>query len=176
MSLCFSYSPGQGKTTIAFLCFSSGTTGRPKAVAVSHYNVISNIVQSATFNRVKDDYAPGPIEDSVLETSVLECYHCIVNIYGLVVNLHVILYFAMTTVISKKFNYERFLQSIAQFRISHLLIVPPQAVLFCKHPLTKRYDLSSVRFCLIAAAPLSIELTNQLLEVLPDISLGKATA
>lgn len=37
--------PGEGKTKVAFLCFSSGTTGRPKAVAVSHYAMIANVIQ-----------------------------------------------------------------------------------------------------------------------------------
>lgn len=36
---------GEGKTKLAFLCFSSGTTGKPKAVAVSHYAMIANILQ-----------------------------------------------------------------------------------------------------------------------------------
>lgn len=37
--------PGEGKTKVAFYCFSSGTTGKPKAVAVSHYAMIANILQ-----------------------------------------------------------------------------------------------------------------------------------
>lgn len=39
--------------------------------------------------------------------------------------------------------------------------------------MTRKYDLSSVRYCLVAAAPLSAELTAQILEVLPDIHLGQ---
>lgn len=66
--------PGEAKRKIAFLCFSSGTTGKPKvffyfpailiglkalqAVAISHYNIISNVVQVATFKRISEAYAP----------------------------------------------------------------------------------------------------------------------
>lgn len=39
--------PGEAKKKLAFLCFSSGTTGKPKAVEVSHYAMIANIIQSA---------------------------------------------------------------------------------------------------------------------------------
>lgn len=42
-----------------------------------------------------------------------------------------------------------------------------------QHPATKRYDLSSVRYCMVAAAPVSAELTAQLLEVFPGVQLGQ---
>lgn len=66
--------PGEGKTKLAFLSFSSGTTGRPKvrvslipycipsftvlhkAVAIPHYAPIANVIQIAVHNRVNEDY------------------------------------------------------------------------------------------------------------------------
>ena len=45
---------GEAKTKLAFLSFSSGTTGKPKAVAIPHYAVISNVLQMAKFHRVGD--------------------------------------------------------------------------------------------------------------------------
>ncbi|KAI0711319.1 phenylacetyl-CoA ligase [Earliella scabrosa] len=163
---------GQAKTTIAFLCFSSGTTGEPKAVCISHHNIICNVVQAATFNRVHESYdswenrrfRPGDVC-----TGVLPLYH----IYGLVVNLHLVIYAGMALVVAKKFNFDQLLRSIERYRITHLMIVPPQAVLFCKHPSTKKHDLSSVRYCMVAAAPVSAELTAQLLEVFPGVQLGQ---
>ncbi|KAG1765961.1 hypothetical protein EDD22DRAFT_978647 [Suillus occidentalis] len=44
--------PGEGKTKVAFLNFSSGTTGRPKAVAIPHYAPIANVIQLATHHKV----------------------------------------------------------------------------------------------------------------------------
>lgn len=62
--------PGEGKTKLAFLSFSSGTTGKPKvrclrhaprrtlqsaqAVSIPHYALISNVIQIAAFNRAPD--------------------------------------------------------------------------------------------------------------------------
>ncbi|CDO68622.1 hypothetical protein BN946_scf184996.g53 [Trametes cinnabarina] len=175
--------PGEARTKIAFLCFSSGTTGKPKAspnvslsfvgdltglfldqaVAISHYNVISDVIQFAAFDQGRR-LRPGNIASGVLPFS---------HIYGLVVNIHIMIYLAMSVVVSAKFNYERFLQSIDQYGITHLLIVPPQAVLLVKHPLTKKFKLSSIRMIIAAAAPLSAELTMQLVETFPDAAIGQ---
>lgn len=167
------FTSGEAKRTIAVLCFSSGTTGKPKAVAVSHYNVICNLVQTATSNGLTDSptlpqeqrWRPG---DRGL--AVLPLYH----IYGFVVNLHYSLYAGMSVVIVPKFNHVTMLKNIERYRITHLFFVPPQVVLLCKHPSTRKYDLSSVRCCMVAAAPLTAELTAQMLEILPDIHLGQA--
>ncbi|KAF8634286.1 hypothetical protein AX17_004241 [Amanita inopinata Kibby_2008] len=163
---------GDAKNKLAFLCFSSGTTGKPKAVSISHYNVICNVLQVATFTRTNEAYTswenrrhkPGDVC-----TGVLPLYH----IYGLVVNLHFMIYVKTTIVVSQKFDFVKMLQSIKDYRISHLLIVPPQAVLFCKHPAAEKADFSSVRYCMVAGAPVTAELVKQLLERLPDIQLGQ---
>ncbi|KAJ7768281.1 acetyl-CoA synthetase-like protein [Mycena metata] len=162
---------GEAKSRIAFLAPSSGTTGTQKVVAISHFNVISIVIQSATFNRINEPYAPGAdrFRRGDISTGFLPLYH----IYGLVYNLHYMIYAGLTLVLTPKFNFENFLASIERNRITHLTLVPPQAVLLCKHPAVKRYDLSSVRYCIVAAAPLSATLTQELLEILPNVHLGQ---
>ncbi|KAI9056488.1 phenylacetyl-CoA ligase [Trametes sanguinea] len=164
--------PGEAREKIAFLCFSSGTTGKPKAVAISHFNLISDLIQFAAFNHVNQNYAPWEeqrFRPGDVASGVLPFNH----IYGLVINVHAMVYLAMTVVVSPKFNYERFLQNIDQYKITHLFIVPPQAVLLVKHPLTKKFNLSSLRVMVAAAAPVSAELTTQLVEAFPKVSIGQ---
>ncbi|KAJ7075879.1 phenylacetyl-CoA ligase [Mycena belliarum] len=163
---------GEGKTKLAFLSFSSGTTGTPKAVAIPHIAVIANVLQLAAHSRINEEYGdwndrryrPG---DTAI--GVLPFYH----IYGLVVNLHFLLYCGMSIVIVPKFNFEGMLKSIVRHKITHLMIVPPQAVLLCKHPAVKKYDLSGIRYIMIGAAPLSDEVNERLFKLFPDAHIGQ---
>ncbi|KAL5494986.1 hypothetical protein ACEPAI_448 [Sanghuangporus weigelae] len=165
-------SPGEGKSKLAFLSFSSGTTGKPKATAISHYSLIANGLQVAALNRVNEDYAPwdkrrfrpGDVVLGVLPFS---------HIYGLTVILNALLFVGLTVVVVPKFNLEGFLRTVDRFKITHLLLVPPQIVLLCKHPLVKKYDLSHIRYVISGAAPLSKELTLQLVKILPNAEIGQ---
>jgi len=126
----------------------------------------------SVFNKVDDEsvplekrrFRPG---DTVI--GVLPLYH----IYGLVVNLHWMLFVGMAVVLVPKFDYEGMLKSIDRYRITHLMIVPPQVVLLCKHPATKNYKLASLRYVMVGAAPLSGELTQQFLKLHPHAKVGQ---
>ncbi|KAK0188049.1 phenylacetyl-CoA ligase [Armillaria mellea] len=164
-----------GKTKLAFLSFSSGTTGKPKAVAIPHFSVITNVIQMTIHNRVSEEYTswedrryrPGDIA-----MCVLPLYH----IYGLVLNLHFILFCGMSVVIVPKYNLIGMLNSIIRHRVTHLMLVPPQAVLLCKHPVVKQYKakLQVVRMIMVGAAPLSREVNQQLFQLLPDAHIGQS--
>ncbi|OSC99660.1 acetyl-CoA synthetase-like protein [Trametes coccinea BRFM310] len=164
--------PGEGKTKLALLFFSSGTTGRPKAVMIPHYAVIANVVQMKQYaDRYDADkpldqkkYRPG---DRML--GVLPFYH----IYGVVVSLHYFVFTGGTLVIVGRFNFENMLKSIQRYKIGHLALVPPMIVLLCKHPAVKNYDLRSVKMLTCGAAPLSAELTQQVARLLPNSGIGQ---
>ncbi|KAI6115792.1 hypothetical protein EDD16DRAFT_1828046 [Pisolithus croceorrhizus] len=167
-------SPGEGKTKVAFLNFSSGTTGRPKAVAIPHYAPIANIIQLAVHNRVNEDciswedqrFPPGDVC-----SGVLPLYH----IYGMVFNTHYTLFCGMTVVLTTtRFNFLDFLDTVVKHRVTHLMLVPPQVVMFCKHPAVSKYDFGHVRYVTSGAAPLSWEVMNRLTEVFPNASIGQS--
>ncbi|KAJ7645554.1 amp dependent CoA ligase [Mycena polygramma] len=158
--------PGEGKTRVAAMCLSSGTTGQPKAVAISHSAVIANLIQLSVQNPdVASQFTPG---DVVL--AVLPLFH----IAGLVFNLHWMLFLGTTLVIVPKFDLVAMLESVIRHRIRHLMLVPPMAVALCKHPVVKKYDLSGIKFFGSGAAPMSSDLQDQLNQVSPQAKVGQA--
>ncbi|KAJ7446405.1 phenylacetyl-CoA ligase [Mycena galericulata] len=162
--------PGEAKTKVAFYCFSSGTTGKPKAVIIPHYAFTANVIQTAAHYGITDPYLKKKhMNPGEVAVAVLPFFH----IYGLVVVLHYMLFSGLSLVVIPKFNFTEFLKSIVKYKITHLFLVPPQIVLLCKHPATKNYDLSHVKFCISGAAPLSGELMSSVRKVLPNATIGQ---
>lgn len=150
------------KEDLAFLVYSSGTTGRPKGVMLTHYNVTSNVLQITACEAGKLSHdgsrrtpnipdAP-PTGDKVL--SCLPFFH----IYGLTSLVLTPLYNGIHTIVLAKFSVEKFCALIQQHRITFIYIVPPMALLLAKHPCVSDYDLSSIRITNSGAAPLTREL------------------
>ncbi|KAI0827402.1 acetyl-CoA synthetase-like protein [Trametes gibbosa] len=159
--------PGEAKTKLALLCFSSGTTGKPKAVMISHYGIIANMIQIAQYVRLTDKTLPPEqlsTRPGSVTLAVLPFYH----IFGMHIILFGSVHLGSTIVVSQKFSLEQMLKSIQRYRVTHLYLVPPMVVLLCKSPIVKKYDLSSVYFVMAGAAPLSAELTDQLVRLLPN--------
>lgn len=167
------FGPGEAKTKVALLSFSSGTTGNPKAVAITHYGIIANIIQLAAHNRVNDDdckwedrrFRPGDVVNGVLPF-----YHS----YGMHITFLFCIFNGMTHVLFSKFNYVKMLEGIKRYRITHLMLVPPLVVLLCKHPATENYDLHQIRFIMCGAAPLSAEINDRLYQIFPHAHIGQA--
>ncbi|KAF4606510.1 hypothetical protein EYR38_000564 [Pleurotus pulmonarius] len=83
------FKKGESKRHLAFLSFSSGTTGKPKAVSIPHYSVIANIIQIAAHYNIGSRISePCPFSPGDVATAVLPFFH----IYGLVVNMHFMLF------------------------------------------------------------------------------------
>ncbi|KZV70955.1 amp dependent CoA ligase [Peniophora sp. CONT] len=164
--------PGEAKTKIAFLSFSSGTTGKPKAVAIPHIAPIANLLQMQAHYHNTDGSRPVAQRWHRPGDSTLACLPFF-HIYGLLIVLHYSLFCGMTVVVVPKFEFVKFMDSIMKYKITHLYLVPPQVVLFCKHPAVPAYDFSHVRAMMAGAAPVPAELTEQLRKVLPNASIGQ---
>jgi acyl-CoA synthetase (AMP-forming)/AMP-acid ligase II len=145
-------------TQLAALPYSSGTTGRPKGVRLSHRNLVANIAQ------VEDRL--GVRRDDVV-MAVLPFFH----IYGMTVLLNLSLRRRSTLVTMPRFDLADFLGAIARHRVTFAFIAPPIAVALAKHPAVEDYDLSSLRTVFSGAAPLDGELGQALADRLGVIVL-----
>ncbi|KAF4472642.1 4-coumarate- ligase 2 [Fusarium albosuccineum] len=148
--------PQEAAETIAIINYSSGTTGLPKGVCVSHYNLIANVEQTV-FMRYA--HKPFSFETRPQERWIgaLPLSHAYGQMYTILmaVRLRVPIY------IMTEFRYEEFLSVIGRYRITSLQVAPPILVMLSKRPETARYDISSVKDILCGAAPLSRELQNE---------------
>lgn len=154
------------KTDIAFLVYSSGTTGKPKGVQLSHYNVTSNISQLQpgdqeylTWDGSKTCRDIPLPKTGLGGDKVLVCvpmYH----ILGLTKAIINPLYRGVTAMVMERFEIKLWCALVQRHAITFSYIVPPIVLLLCKDKAVLSYDLSSIRMANSGAAPLSKELID----------------
>ncbi|MFI2434421.1 4-coumarate--CoA ligase family protein [Streptomyces sp. NPDC018693] len=130
---------------VAALPYSSGTTGTPKGVMLTHRQIATNLAQ------LEPAIPAGP-GDRIL--AVLPLFH----IYGLTALMNAPLRKGATVVVLPRFDLETFLAAIQNHRITGLYVAPPIVLALAKHPAVAQYDLSSLRYVISAAAPLDADL------------------
>jgi len=130
---------------LAVLPYSSGTTGFPKGVMLTHRNLVANLLQTARVHHVAE-------QDRII--AVLPFFH----IYGMQVVLNLALWRGATLVTMPRFELEPFLATLQLHRITRAFVVPPLVLALAKHPAVDGYDLSSVRAMMSGAAPLDAAL------------------
>ncbi|MCH1882028.1 AMP-binding protein [Agrococcus sp. ARC_14] len=128
-------------THVAVIPYSSGTTGNPKGVMLSHRNLVANVAQCVSLIDVR-------AEDRVI--AVLPFFH----IYGMTVLLNIALKQRATLVTMPRFDLAEFLRIIQDEAITFAFIAPPVAVALAKHPLVDQYRHDALHTVLSGAAPL----------------------
>ena len=134
-------------TALAALPYSSGTTGLPKGVMLTHRNLVANVLQ---FEAV-DDASP----DDVL-IAVLPFFH----IYGMTLLVNAALRTGQTVVTMPRFDLAQFLQLMQDHKVNKAFLVPPILVALAKHPMVDDVDLSALVRVVSGAAPLGDELAE----------------
>lgn len=155
------WTKGEGERRTAFLCYSSGTSGLPKGVKISHFNVIANTMQIKAYDDPFRHAIKAPGEERYLENELglLPFSH----IYALVVINHAGIYRGDGIVVLPKFDFKQLLQAVQDHKIGTLYLVPPIIILMTKNKaLLDQYDLSAVKFIFTGAAPLGEETADDL--------------
>ncbi|MCJ1472644.1 hypothetical protein MMC13_001293 [Lambiella insularis] len=138
------------------LNYSSGTTGIPKGVEISHRNNIANVLQQ------RSQFQPDGGFDRLL------CFLPLDHAMAQTLFTTLAILNATPVYIMPKFDFEDMLNCVQKFRINNLILVPPIIVALAKHPGVKagKWDLSCVTSVGSGAAPLGKEICEELRSVL----------
>ena len=136
----------------ALMPFSSGTTGMPKVVCLSHKNCV-------TYSYMSDHHS---VSDLGPESNML-CLLPMFHVYGFKMSIHCITRECPFTTMPK-FDLEALLNAVQTYKITSLPIVPPIAAVLAKNPSIDNYDLTSIKEIICAAAPLSPNIQKVLAE------------
>ncbi len=135
---------------LAVLQYTGGVSGTSKGAMITHYNMVANVTQ---FREWYSGCRDG--EERVL--GVLPFSH----IYGLTCILNFGVYIGATLILLPRFDLDRVLKVINKYRPTFFPGVPTMYVAINNHPDVKKYDISSISFCISGAAPLRLEVQDR---------------
>ena len=149
-------SPSQSQKQIATVNYSSGTTGLPKGVMITHANLIANSEQALHLKFANDPARRHrPSEERWI--GFLPLYHAFGQLHTIILAIKLL----TPVYVMSAFDFETLLQIIQTHKITTMAVAPPILVLLSKHPATAKYNLSSLEQIICGAAPLSPSLQNE---------------
>jgi len=144
----YSFKP---KEDLAALVYTSGTTGLPKGTMLTHYNMVSNVIQICQIFE---------LSEVDIAMTVLPLYH----IYGLNVCMNQAIWLGAAQVVTPRFEIQEFCELIEKYQVSFTLCVPPIFLAVVRHleePNVKGYDWANLKIFNNGAAPIPLELLER---------------
>ena len=136
------------RADIVALPYSSGTTGLPKGVMLTHFNLVAMLRQMET---------AAVLHGGDRLVCVVPCYH----VYGFHAVVNLALRTGATVVTLPRFDLEEFLRTLQDYEINIVPVVPPIVLALARTPLLERFDLSKLETMHCGAAPLSVEVARE---------------
>jgi acyl-CoA synthetase (AMP-forming)/AMP-acid ligase II len=133
---------------LAVLPYSSGTTGLPKGVMLTHRNLVANVLQNGEVI---------PVVEEDVSIGCLPFFH----IYGMTVIMNMGLRNGGTVITMPRFDLEEWLGLVEDNKATLAYVVPPIALGLAKHPAVEGRDLTSLKMIMSGAAPLGEELARK---------------
>lgn len=128
--------------------YTSGTTGFPKGVMLTHYNIITSAQMVGEVMGMTEQ------DRLLIHVPLFHCFGCVISTLNCVC-------YGSTMVIQESFNPLRSLQAIDQERCTAINGVPTMFIAMLYHPDFEKYDMSSLRTGIMAGAPCPVEVMNQ---------------
>jgi long-chain acyl-CoA synthetase len=135
-----------GEHDVAVICYTSGTTGRPKGAMLAHSNLLANCEQCAMVPAIRT-------QPEDIAWIALPLFH----IYGMNVGMNLAFMNGATVALVERFEPASGLEIIQKHRCTILYGAPPMFVAWANMPNIRDYDLSSVRYVASGAAALPVK-------------------
>lgn len=131
--------------------YTSGTTGFPKGVMLTHHNIVNNGVS------IGDCMNYTPKDRLLLTVPLFHCFGCVLGVCAVITH-------GVSMVVIEDFDPLKVLASVHAERCTSIYGVPTMFVAELNHPMFSMFDLSSLRTGIMAGAPCPIEYMNQVME------------
>jgi 4-coumarate--CoA ligase len=159
------------KDVTAMIVFSSGTTGKIKGVQLSHYNIVSNMIQTrasmpSMANCMSREVFFPPCKTSICHkfrpfliilTNATDCH-----VYGLGTIVLATMWHGSFACAIPSFDLDLFCRKMEEYKATWAHIVPPVAIMLASSDVAAKYDLSHLKLILISAAPTKRDLQMKL--------------
>lgn len=145
------------KDDIALIQYTGGTTGLPKGAMLTHYNLISNAYMCNAWY--------GAEEGKETYLNVIPLYH----IFGLTATMNSAVASASSMILIPRFDIIEVLQSIEKYKATVFSGVTTLYTALLNHPDIRKYNLSSLKFCICGASSIPPEIQKQFMDLTGSI-------